>query len=156
MTNRRKKGTRPGDAAIRVNTRNTGSTLAPDILSSSEELVHKALVLELEKLDEVGFVLAWKPASNSPLLIRSVSVDDTSMLGPLGAKDTDSPFLLKLGSYHIGKKITLSWHVRAFTEVLGVASFAKARRNEKWKLLKTTPGPLELGGQWKESADFEV
>ena len=127
-----------------------------DIFSSSETVAAAALALELERLDDVAFALAWKPAANAPLLVRAIAVDDHPLLGPHGAKDTDSPYHLVIGSYHIGKTIKLSWHVRAFTEVLGVAAFACARRSQQWKLLKKTSGPLELGAQWKDVAEFEV
>jgi hypothetical protein len=129
---------------------------AEDLLSSSPELVLKALAVELDKLDTVSFVLAWKPAKHSPLLIRSVMIDDRPILGPAGDKDTESPYLHELGSHHVGKTIKIAWHIYAFNDVRGVAAFAKAGRSEEWKPLKRTPGPLALGAAWKDSADFEV
>ncbi|HEX2690510.1 MAG TPA: hypothetical protein VHN14_28035, partial [Kofleriaceae bacterium] len=90
------------------------------------------------------------------LLIRSVVVDDRPILGPVGDKDTESPYLHDLGSYHIGKVIKVAWQVYAFNDVLGVAAFAKAGRSDQWTQLKKTPTPLALGAAWKDSADFEV
>lgn len=125
------------------------------VLSPHEPDALDAVAAELEKLDEVALVLSWSP-ERAPLLIRAVSVDDRPILGPAGAGDTETPYFLDLGRYHVGQTIKLAWSVRVFSEVFGIAAFAKAKRSENWTRLKVTPGPLEIHGQWKDSAEFKV
>lgn len=132
--------------------------------ASDEANDARNLVLELKEQlvrpDSVAVTLAfaWQPTHGALIYVKSVRVNGLFVSLPREGRDTESPYLLPLGSMDRGRHLKVEWELRAFNDLTGIALFVQmGAPGADWQMVPgTQQGRIAAAVLCTGRAEFDV